>query len=94
MKNLKKALVLLLTVVMTLSTFSVLAFAAEELAPEASNTIEISIDFARFVSSLQYLWMGMLCIFAVIGVIVLVTLALNKFSEFNVKKNSRKRNKD
>lgn len=32
----------------------------------------------RFVSSLQYMWQGMLAIFIVIGVIILVTVAMNK----------------
>ena len=31
----------------------------------------------RFVSSLQYMWQGMLCIFIVIGVIILATIAMN-----------------
>ncbi|MBQ2999751.1 MAG: hypothetical protein IJD64_04750 [Clostridia bacterium] len=31
----------------------------------------------RFVSSLQYMWQGMLCIFIVIGVIILATVAMN-----------------
>ena len=32
----------------------------------------------RFLSSLQYMWQGMLCIFIVIGVIILATVAMNK----------------
>ena len=32
----------------------------------------------RFFYSLQYMWKGMLCIFIVIGVIILVTVAMNK----------------
>jgi len=35
---------------------------------------------ANFVSSLQYMGMGMLGIFVVIGAIILVTVALNKFT--------------
>ena len=31
----------------------------------------------RFVSSLQYMWQGMLCIFVVIGVIIASTLLMN-----------------
>ena len=30
-----------------------------------------NIDIARFIDSLQYMWKGMLCIFVVIGVIIL-----------------------
>ena len=32
---------------------------------------------SRFVSSLQYMWQGMLCIFVVIGVIILATVLMN-----------------
>ena len=35
----------------------------------------ISID--RFLSSLQYMWKGMLCIFVVIGAIILATILIN-----------------
>ena len=35
----------------------------------------ISID--RFISSLQYMWKGMLCIFVVIGAIILATILIN-----------------
>ena len=34
-----------------------------------------SVD--RFISSLQYMWQGMLCIFIVIGVIILATILMN-----------------
>ena len=41
----------------------------------------------RFFSSLQYMWKGMLAIFIVIGVISLVTVAMNKiFSSLASKK--------
>ena len=36
-----------------------------------------NIDFSRFFESLQYMWKGMLCIFIVIGVIILSVYALN-----------------
>ena len=32
----------------------------------------------RFFSSLQYMWQGMLCIFIVIGVMILATVAMHK----------------
>ena len=42
----------------------------------------------RFFSSLQYMWKGMLAIFIVIGVIILVTVAMNKiFSKKNEENN-------
>lgn len=34
----------------------------------------------RFLTSLQYMWQGMLCIFAVIGIIILVVYAMNKIT--------------
>ena len=40
---------------------------------------------ANFVSSLEYMGMGMLGIFVVIGSIILVTLALNKFTSGKAK---------
>ena len=36
-----------------------------------------NIDMNRFFASLQYMWKGMLCIFIVIGVIILSVYALN-----------------
>lgn len=32
----------------------------------------------NFLTSLNYMWQGMLCIFIVIGVIILATVAMNK----------------
>ena len=37
--------------------------------------------FDRFMFSLQYMWKGMLCIFAVIGVLVLSVLLMNRLTE-------------
>ncbi len=39
----------------------------------------MSINFAAFVSSLKYLFVGMISIFIVIGIIILVTVLLNRF---------------
>ena len=48
----------------------------------------ISID--RFISSLQYMWKGMLCIFVVIGVIILFIVGLNKImTALEAKKKAR-----
>ena len=44
--------------------------------------IEINFDISRFVNSLQYMWKGMLCIFIVIGVIVLITYFFNRFVNY------------
>ncbi len=44
----------------------------------------MSINFAAFIASLKYLVVGMVSIFIVIGVIILVTVLLNKiFSSKN-----------
>ncbi len=37
--------------------------------------------FDRFLFSLQYMWKGMLCIFAVIGVLILLVLLMNRLTE-------------
>ena len=38
----------------------------------------MDFNFDRFLFSLQYMWKGMLCIFIVIGVIILSIYGLNK----------------
>ena len=50
-----------------------------------------NIDFNRFLSSLQYMWKGMLCIFVVIGVIILSVYLLNGMFE---KLEAKKKEKD
>ena len=59
---------------------------------EAAGAIDINFDITRFVDSLQYMWKGMLCIFIVIGVIVLITYFFNRFVNYlafaSEKKNS------
>ena len=59
---------------------------------EAPKAIEINFNLSRFVDSLQYMWKGMLCIFIVIGVIVLITYFFNRFVNYlafaSEKKNS------
>ena len=37
-------------------------------------------SFDRFLASLQYMWQGMLCIFVVIGVIILSVYAIGAIS--------------
>ena len=82
MKKLTKVLVLLLMLTLSFSAFAVFAFAeGEDVVTEGENTvkpIEIDFDLSRFVDSLQYMWKGMLCIFIVIGVIILSIYGLNK----------------
>ncbi len=38
----------------------------------------MSVNFAAFISSLKYLFVGMVSIFIVIGIIILVTILLNR----------------
>ena len=73
-------LVLMIALSLTLTVLPCFAEGApeEEVTTEAESTIGFNIDFARFTSSLQYMWKGMLCIFIVIGVIILITWTLNK----------------
>ena len=40
----------------------------------------MDINFDRFLFSLKYMWQGMLCIFIVIGVLILSIYGLNKAS--------------
>ena len=89
MKKSTKILTLLLSLILTFSVFAISSFASEtqenvnEAVSEtvneaASNKIEIDFSFDRFVDSLQYMWKGMLCIFIVIGAIILSIYGLNK----------------
>ena len=57
---------------------------------EATAAIDISFNITRFVDSLQYMWKGMLCIFIVIGVIILLTYMLNRFVNYVAFKNDNK----
>lgn len=59
----------------------------EWILPEKDG-LSFETDFDRMLSSLQYMWKGMLCIFVVIGVIILATVALNAaFNKIGEKKN-------
>ena len=87
MKKSTRILSLLLALIFAFSVFTVFAFASE--SPEASEIeevieemkpIEVKFTTENFLEALNYLWQGMLCIFIVIGVLVLVTYALNKIS--------------
>ncbi len=42
------------------------------------------INFDRFLFSLQYMWKGMLCIFVVIGALILTVYGLNKLMSLPV----------
>ena len=55
-----------------------------------AGAIDINFDITRFVGSLQYMWKGMLCIFIVIGVIILLTYMLNRFVNYVAFKNDNK----
>ena len=45
-----------------------------------------SLNFDRFLFSLQYMWKGMLCIFIVIGIIILSINVMNGFANKLAKK--------
>ena len=49
-----------------------------------------NINFERFLSSLEYMWQGMLCIFIVIGVIILSIVIMNAITN----RSNKKKNKD
>ncbi len=44
------------------------------------NILE-NIDFSRFVENLKYMGVGMLGVFMIIGVIILATYAIGKFTQ-------------
>ena len=103
MKNSTKILVLLLTLALAFSVLTVLSFAEAAPSPESSESsndengeevtepIKVKFTTENFITALNYLWQGMLCIFIVIGVLVLVTYGLNKASNYatsNKSKNS------
>ncbi len=48
-----------------------------------------SVD--RFIGSLQYMWKGMLCIFIVIGVIILFIYGMNKIMNMISAKKEKKK---
>ncbi len=45
---------------------------------DAAGMVDLTFDPSKFVTNLQYMGIGMLVIFAVIGVIMLTTLLINK----------------
>ncbi len=51
--------------------------AKKQFVEEEIEGMSLSLNFDRVVSSLKYMWQGMLCIFVVIGVIILVTILMN-----------------
>ena len=51
-------------------------------------------NFDRFLFSLQYMWKGMLCIFIVIGVLILSIYGLNKATNAIASRKQAKKNED
>ena len=99
MKKSVRILSLLLALILMLSAFTVCAFASGEPDSSASESeseeaagemkpIEVKFTTENFLEALNYLWQGMLCIFIVIGVLVLVTYALNKITNTIANKKS------
>ena len=54
----------------------------------------MKINFDRFMYSLQYMYKGMLCIFIVIGVLILSIYGLNKVSNAIAAKKALKEQKN
>ena len=52
-----------------------------------------SLNVDRFLFSLQYMWKGMLCIFIVIGIIILSINLMNSFANKLAKKHKADDNK-
>ena len=53
-------------------------------APNPAETAQLVFDPAQFISNLQYMGIGMLVIFIVIGIIILSTKLINfLFSDVN-----------
>lgn len=71
MKNVFKAVSLLMAVVLMLGAFSITAFAQEAVAQQKSN-IEM------FLETLPIMGIGMLGVFVVVGIIILLTMVLTK----------------
>ena len=54
--------------------------------PSAEQTAQLVFDPAKFISNLQYMGIGMLVIFIVIGIIILSTKLINfLFSDVSAK---------
>ena len=55
-------------------------------APSAEQTAQLVFEPAKFISNLQYMGIGMLVIFIVIGIIILSTKLINfLFSDVSAK---------
>ena len=59
-----------------MNLWNLLSTGAAESATETAATI--SFDPANFISNLQYMGIGMLVIFVIIGIIILTTIMVNK----------------
>jgi len=91
MKNVK-ILSVLFALVMLFTLVSVSVFAAEEpVAEAAAETVAdeveenaeedgLKVQPMNFIYNLKYMGVGMFCIIVVIGVLIVVTMALNKFT--------------
>ncbi len=79
----KKALLILLTVIFVFSLSAMAVFAADEKADAAeTENMDVELEFKGFgdeglTRNLKYMGLGMLGIFVVVGVVILITFALN-----------------
>ena len=65
----------------------------EWLLPEKDG-LSFETNPGRMLSSLQYMWKGMLCIFVVIGVIILATVVMNSLCNKAEEKRIAKENNE
>ncbi len=71
---------------MLLNILSAKASDVADAAGKGDDKLDLIFEPGRFVDSLEYMGIGMLVIFVIIGVIILATLLINKiFSKKNDK---------
>ena len=79
----KKNILKIALIIISLSVLALcisLPASAEGLTEKAVNSgeeIDLGFDVSNMLASLQYMWKGMLCIFVVIGVIILSVYLMN-----------------
>ncbi|MBQ1206843.1 MAG: hypothetical protein IIW39_03345 [Clostridia bacterium] len=74
----KKFILVLLTALMLVSLFATVAFAEGETS-DAGAIVDVELDWhpEGALNNLKYMGLGMLGIFVVVGVVMLITYALN-----------------
>ena len=95
MKNIFKILSTIIVLVIAVSSLATVTVFAQETVAGEANTIDLKFDTSNLGTSLTYMWQGMLCIFVVIGVIILsvyfIGFVSNKIEERKKLSNRLKR---